>query len=204
MSHGVQRSGDICPIKYRWEIINWIIEKRGYKSYLEVGVKKGECFNRVICDMKTGMDIKPRTVGERIYTMSSDAFFNGSHGQEKFDIIFIDGDHNEEQVDRDILNSLKSLAPDGTIVMHDCNPPTEEYIEEYANGTVYRSFLKLRCTDAELEMFVVDIDWGCGVVQRGEQELISVPANYTWEFFDKNRTELLNIISIEEFQGRFA
>jgi len=100
-------------MKYRWEIINRLIEKYGYKSYLEIGVKDGVCFSSVICTRKTGMDIKPLIVKSGVYKMSSDEFFDKQQGQKKFDIIFIDGAHHEEQVDQDIQNSLKSLADGG-------------------------------------------------------------------------------------------
>jgi predicted O-methyltransferase YrrM len=53
--------------------------------------------------------------------ITSDAFFERS--MVKFDVIFIDGLHEEHQVDRDIVNSLQHLNPGGIIVLHDCLPP---------------------------------------------------------------------------------
>ena len=187
-------------MKYRWEIINWLIEKRGYKSYLEIGVKYGDCFNRVECDTKIGVDIKPLIVGKNILKMSSNEFFAHSVGQ--LDIIFIDGDHHEEQVDHDIQNSLKRLAPGGTIVMHDCDPKKKVDTNPAWNGTVYKSFLKLRHTNLGLKMFVVDVDWGCGVIWRGSQKPLDIPENPTWEEFDRNRVEWLDLITVDEFTRR--
>jgi hypothetical protein len=48
-------------------------------------------------------------------------------------------------------------------------------------------------------MVVVDTDYGCGVISRGHQELINVNEDYTWELLDKDRKNLLNLISVEEF-----
>ena len=196
-------------MKYRWEIINRLIEKYGYKSYLEIGVKDGVCFSRVNCGLKTGVDIEPLILGRRIVSMGSDEFF--SLTPSKYGIIFIDGDHHEEQVSRDIQNALKHLKPGGTIVMHDCSPPDKKYANAEReegqvlwSGTAYRSFLKLRHTDPDLKMCVVDIDWGCGIVQRGEQKLIDIPSDYTWYDYDTNRVKWLDLISIEEFQRRLA
>ncbi len=198
-------------MKYRWEVINWLIQRLKYRSYLEIGVKDGVCFNRVNLnadsDRKFGIDIKPLIMAHYIYAMSSDEYF--AETLATFDIIFIDGDHHEEQVDRDIQNALKCLAPNGTIVMHDCSPPDEKYANEERgekqvlwSGTAYRSFLKLRRVVPYLSMFVVDVDWGCGIIQRGKQELINIPENFSWEWFDKNRKESLNLISVEEFKNR--
>lgn len=197
-------------MKYRWEVINRIVENRGFKRYLEIGVKDALCFNHINCSVKVGMDIKPLVLKDRIYRMSSDCFFSSIFGREYFEIIFIDGDHREPQVDRDVQNSLKHLMPGGVIVMHDCNPPEEEHANETRkegqalwSGTAYKSYLKLRRNEANLEMFVVDVDWGCGIIQMGEQELIDIPDDYTWEDFDKNRERWLNLISVDEFKRRF-
>lgn len=195
-------------MKYRYEIINHIIEKRGYKSYLEIGVKDGVCFDRIICRGKWGMDINPLFVNPNVKKMSSDDYFAMTRGVE-FDIIFIDGDHHEEQVDRDLWNALRCLAPNGTIVMHDCDPKDAKYAthEREADqiiwsGTAYKSFLSMRRSNPGLTMFVVDIDWGCGVIQRGEQTLLDIPEHPTWDEFDANKTSWLNLINVEEFMRR--
>ena len=72
----------------------------------------------------------------------------------KFNVIFIDGLHVAEQVERDIKNALKYIKDDGFIVLHDCNPPTEFHASEtydfhlspsqgYWNGTTWKAFYKL-------------------------------------------------------------
>jgi hypothetical protein len=197
-------------MKHRWEVINRIIKNRGYKRYLEIGVKDGLTFNQVKCSFKTGMDIKPLMVKDRVYRMSSDAYFASPQGKEKYEIIFIDGDHHENQVSRDVQNSLNCLFPNGIIVMHDCNPSKEEYANAERekgqilwSGTAYRSYLKLRRSNPNLQMLVVEIDWGCGIIQPGRQTLIDIPEDFTWDDFDMNRVTWLNLISIDEFQRRF-
>jgi len=41
----------------RFEIINSLIVKNGYKKYLEIGVaEKYHCFDNIICDMKHSID----------------------------------------------------------------------------------------------------------------------------------------------------
>ena len=48
----------------------------------------------------------------------------------KFDLIFIDGLHLANQVQKDIENSLKFIKDEGFIVLHDCNPPSEYHQRE--------------------------------------------------------------------------
>src|SRR3990167_10422572 len=104
----------------RNRIIQHLINKHSYKSYLEVGVEYRQTFDKILCRTKVG--IEPEyDVG--VLKMTSDEFF--AQNKDTFDIVFIDGLHEKEQVKRDIENSLKVLNQGGSIVMHDCNPTTE-------------------------------------------------------------------------------
>lgn len=119
----------------RWDIINHLIKKNGYKSYLEIGYFKGWSFDNVHCEKKVAVDPSPSKnlthieapygstatsnedmTGGTIYKITSDEFFNLGWVDRKWDIIFIDGLHEAEQVLRDIGNSLRYLREGGTIV----------------------------------------------------------------------------------------
>tara|TARA_Y100000593_G_scaffold53909_1_gene100890 strand:- start:5621 stop:6232 length:612 start_codon:yes stop_codon:yes gene_type:complete len=198
---------------HRWDIINHIIEKKNYKNYLEIGVRwPNDTFNKINISHKDAVDPEPK--GPEInYPVTSDAFFEliKDHKEIKYDIIFIDGLHLMEQVDKDIENSLKHLTDDGIIVLHDCNPITEfRQREEYEvngefpawNGTVWKSWVKLRCSNPDLEMFVINSDEGCGVIRKGKQKIWDkddVNKCIEYSYLDNNRTELLNLVSIGEF-----
>jgi hypothetical protein len=84
-------------------LINYLIDRYQFKSYLEIGCEKDLCFNAVRAEHKVGVD----PIEGGTHRMTSDEFF--STNTETFDIIFIDGLHWSEQVFRDITNSLKSL-----------------------------------------------------------------------------------------------
>lgn len=188
----------------RTDIINHLIKKNNYKTYLEIGVRDPSGnLDLIEIEHKDGVDPS----GKCNYPIPSDEFFLliKDHDDIKYDIIFIDGLHLEEQVDKDIQNSLKHLNEGGTIVMHDCNPPTYNHqIEEYDgtsawNGTVWKSYVKLRLSDPNLKMYVVDTDWGVGVIQKGNQQLFPKPEMLNYEFLEQNRAEILNLISPEKF-----
>ena len=40
-------------IKFRHELINFLIEKFDLKNYLEIGVDNGSNYNKIICESKT-------------------------------------------------------------------------------------------------------------------------------------------------------
>jgi hypothetical protein len=138
--------------------------------------------------------------------MTSDHFF--ATQPEPFDIVFIDGLHLEEQVDKDVFNSMAWLNPAGCIVLHDCNPLTEHMQRDDGsdgkawNGTVWKSYVKLRSNPA-LSMYVVDTDHGVGVIQRGQQTSFQL-APLSYASLDANREEALNLISVSRFKELMA
>jgi len=196
---------------YRYDIINHFITKLNLKSYLEIGVFDGECLQKINCEIKDGVDPgfeNGRSVGVN-YRMTSDEFFN-SNQNKIYDIIFIDGLHHSEQVDIDIENSIKQTSENGIIILHDCNPPTLNHtliprVQSQWNGDVYKSILKFRKNNINHEYFTVDSDWGVGVIIKNSSGKTSKIGDFNlginnWDYFDMNRNELLNIITVDEFK----
>lgn len=194
----------------RTEIINGLITKYGYKSYLEIGVntpsQPGYNWVGVTAEIKHGVDPNVDTT----YKMTSDDFFE-KHITQKYDIVFVDGLHIFEQVYRDIMNSLEYLAEGGIIVIHDCNPVTEITqrrirASDAWHGDVWKAIVKLRLENPELEISTVDTDEGCGIIRKGFQELLKIEPktnDYEYEFLEKNRKDALNLISVFEFREKY-
>ena len=189
----------------RIEFINKIIEKYQYKDYLEIGVRGGVTFRSIQCNNKTGVD----PVGNPTYKMTSDEFFK--QNKNKFDIIFIDGLHTKEQALRDVENSLKVLKSGGIIVMHDCNPHAE-YLQVDEDdprkqsawcGTVWKAWVSLRRKRSNLFMYVVNTDFGLGVIKKGIQECLKDDTELTWEYLHNNRQMLLNLISVDTWINEY-
>ena len=193
----------------RYDIINWLIKKYDYEWYLEIGMADGDCFKQVNCKYKVGVDPelpyddapsfqRPTDI---LVKSTSDLFFRDRPTDYPYDIIFIDGLHLAEQVERDIHNSLKHLAEGGTIVVHDCNPPTADHAAreprvfkrredgtEYPlwNGDVWKAWVMTRILHSELIMCVVDADWGCGIIKRWPKGISS--PRHPWERFSEEQT----------------
>lgn len=191
----------------RTDIINLFIEKYGYKSFLEIGTNNGMNLRKVNAQEKVGVDPNPVPMGEPVTTHkeTSDSFFFSN--TRKFDIIFVDGLHEAEQVYKDIKNALKYLNKGGTIVCHDMSPiqeihqrvPRETMIW---NGDCWKAFLQLRTERNDLEMFTVDTDWGCGVIREGKQAKLIVKEPITYENLEINRKKWLNLLTVDEFIKR--
>lgn len=190
----------------RIDIINVLLSKISGKKYLEIGVEGGLCFPNIKADYKVGVDPDPRSKATVIET--SDKFFEKN--TDYFDVIFIDGLHQHEQVERDILNSLNFLSHGGYIVCHDLLP-TAEYLQTHERttglwtGDCWKAWVKLRSTRSDLVMYTIDTDWGCGVIQKGKQETIDLKdQELSYENFVKNKNYWMNVISLEDFTKKLT
>ena len=111
----------------RFEIINKIILKKGFKSYLEIGCQSDVNFSKIIIDNKIGVD--PQSGGT--HRMTSDKFF--LENKSTFDLIFIDGGHDYNTAESDLLN-CKNLSHKNTIVIMDDTVYKKEMICEWNIG----------------------------------------------------------------------
>lgn len=205
----------------RYEIIQSYIDKHNYTNYLEIGIHHPSlCFDKINIKNKVGVDPQ-QIVHPEILTGTSDKLFaaliendNFSHlpslkfleQRKKFDIIFIDGLHIDWQVIRDIENSLEFLEEGGTIIMHDCLPSevtyaTDTYTQPIWFGTPWKAFVFMRMTRPDLTMFTINTDCGCGVIQRGNQELVPYEPHCkrNWELHKKNNREIMNVVSPKDW-----
>jgi len=160
----------------------------------------------------------PYNVFNRYFAVTSDVFFVREKvllSRQGLDVVFIDGLHTFEQSLKDVLNSLSYLNPNGVIVLHDCNPtsaaaamPARSF-EEIAtlnppgftgiwNGDVWKTIVYLRATRKDLNVFVLDCDFGLGIVTKAQAEntlgySAETVRNLSYEDLSKNRQTMLNL-----------
>ena len=186
---------------YRWDLIQFIINKYNYSNYLEIGCDKDQSFSRIKIKNKVGVDpISGGTIRD-----TSDNFFKTN--KDKFDIIFIDGLHHYEQVIHDINNALDILNDNGHILVHDCLPRTiaHQAIPRYRgswNGDVWKSIVELR-TKKSLEVFTCEIDVGVGIIQKKNNTMlldlkIDNFKNLKFSDYYYRNDEFMNVLSYNE------
>lgn len=193
----------------RTDIINILIEKFGYKSYLEIGTQRPNTnFNHIKAEYKFCIEPfpAPADVDFINFIGTSDEYFESIADNIKFDIIFIDGLHHYDQVLRDIENSFDHLNENGTIVVHDCLPTTEimQEREDYGGewtGDVWKAIAILRTETIDNDIRVVNTDYGCGILRKGTN--IPYEPNITnylnYNYYTNNKQNMLNVISVENF-----
>lgn len=206
----------------RSDIINFLLEKLNRETtYLEIGVRNPVInYDKIKSVTKysvdPGIEFKENPVD---FKLTSDEFFNQLRNDKilssdlKFDVIFIDGLHLADQVDRDIQNALDFIKEDGFIVLHDCNPPSEWHArEEHGyrispagnnwNGTTWKAFVKWR-QNKNLFSCCIDTDWGVGIISKtqniGCASLIENPF-FEYGVMNKRRKESMNLVSFDQLK----
>lgn len=142
-------------------------------SFLEVGCLGGDLCMSLKTKRSLGIDINThpdwaiytsRSEGRvQFLQCSSDDFFKVN--QDKFGLIFIDGDHHANQVYKDFEHSLECLEDGGMIALHDTLPPTHADTAENLCGTAYIAAQSLRLR-RDIEVFTFPVTYGLTVVGR--------------------------------------
>lgn len=193
-----------------YRTINAFIEKYGYESYLEIGIAKGNTFNRVVCKSKVGVDpfpqVDPISTNSTVFAVTSDGYFDSHHafvGYRQYDVVFIDGLHHAEQLTRDIQNSLDCLNYGGTVLVHDVNPKTKEAAGREPpasggawNGDVWRAWVPVIDLNETPRIYTIGPGHGLGVMENIQPDEINVGVPMSadcWEEFVINRIEWLRL-----------
>lgn len=212
---------------YRTEVVQELIYSGSGQTYLEVGVSAGGSFIPVIARRKIGVDpsfydlkcikkLASNNASEVLmFEVSSSNFFNNQAGlfeNKPIDVAFVDGLHTYKQSLEDIENCLKYISKKGVIVVHDCNPyspmmaePANSYEEILQSGwsggwcgDVWKTILHLRSTRKDLQVLVLDSDYGLGLIRSGAPEDTLPFAQeeirlMSYKDLDENRKSFLNL-----------
>ncbi len=200
----------------RTKIINDITKLFIECNYLEIGVRNpNDNFNKINAKYKTSVDPGIEFHSNPVdFKLTSDDFFehlNLKEVKKSFDVIFIDGLHTADQVKKDIENSLTHLSPNGFIVLHDCNPPTEWHARERYeftlspagkawNGTTWKAYVDAK---QKMNACCVDADWGVGILSKNiifkNAPTLEENIFFDYSYLERNRNNLLNLKTYQEF-----
>ncbi len=187
----------------RVQIIQKIINKKKYENYLEIGCDQDFNFSKIKIKNKIGVD--PQFGGT--LKMTSDEFFK--ENKIYFDCIFIDGMHIYEQVRTDILNSIKFLNMNGTIILHDCLPlkiwnQIVPRIYGHWNGDVWKAIVEAR-TMENIDTYTCKADHGLGIIlKRSNRNLLDIDINdfkkLKFKDYYVNHNKFMNLIEVDDLE----
>jgi len=191
------------PTVKRWDLLNRLIQARGYRSYLEIGCDRDATFRRISVREKVGVD--PARGGT--WRGTSDEFF--ARNARRFDLIFVDGDHHAEQAWRDVCHALEAREPGGCVVCHDALPRSERQTRGKGDwrgnwtGEVWKAIAGLRALPT-IDTAVGDFDFGCAVIldrPNGAPPASTVPwRELSWDDYRARRDDLLRVMSWEDLK----
>jgi hypothetical protein len=170
-----QYQANAHPMRFDWNwseihynriaLVNLLVNLRGGADckYLEIGCAQNALFDSVCASFKIGID--PEQGGTNLET--SDSFF--SYNKQKFNVIFVDGLHEYEQVRKDVINGIRCLEDGGWIAFHDVLPRNwkEHHIPRLQSawtGDCWKLAVELSKSQ-DIDFKIINIDHGVGVLR---------------------------------------
>ena len=170
-----------------------------------------------------GLPIDFRTASDVSYEVTRTMFTAGGE-LPLYDIIFVDPFHTYRCTNTDLTGAWLLLRPGGMMVVHDCNPPgpelcSPEYVRGAWCGLTFQAYVDFILSGVAMNVFTVDSDFGVGIVHKPIGTVTREPprdlllhdwsiarddAHLRYACFDKHRSELLNLITEEQFMTYFA
>jgi len=147
------------------------------KTYLELGVWKNKNFARVLCRDKYSVDVN----GNGLFTGTTDDYFS-SKGTWRWDIIYIDANHDFDFVLKDFNNSV--LCCNEWIAIHDMIPPSKKYCARHLCSDSFRLLYYL-LKETQFQIYPMQDNYGLTFV-RMPAHTVDPPDRYrrvTYEQF---------------------
>jgi hypothetical protein len=163
----------------KYEIINALITKYKYKSYLEICTPTtGRRFRRVCrekletCHLLVYRNPESSDDDGMITFQSRDeAIEHLIAPGSQYDLVFADSWHTYACTARDIALAFSLVKPGGILVVHDCAPQhkersSPEFRPDGWTGVSYCAYVDFLLANPGLAYYTVDTDFGCGVVRK--------------------------------------
>lgn len=206
-------------INDRGIFIKNLIQYKKFNRYLEIGLSYNpKAPYRLLNDIETkhSIDTDPNTGAD--FIIDSDSFFTMLETESfsflekdyKWDAIFIDGNHNAEQVFKDLKNSINHLSDDGIIFIHDILPSEYSRALEIGLPTVPLALCDAwkvvhYCLKNRPDIHICSLEEGdpnpCGlaVITKNKnlnRKLLDLNENVFYQFSQmvENKKKLMNVI----------
>ena len=163
----------------KYDIVNALVLKERYERYLEICTPNtGGTFRKIkranlhACHrLLYRCPPEFRDGGEISFRSGNDAIEGVLPAGAIYDIIFIDPWHTFECSLRDLQEAFSMLSPRGTMVVHDCSPPSKEVASPQLrdgpwSGVTYCAYIEFLWSHPEVEYYTVNTDYGVGVVKK--------------------------------------
>jgi hypothetical protein len=212
------------------DIIHFLSDRHGYRSYLEVCTPVSGGLYRKIDRSRLnrchrlmyrcpptyddGMDVNFRSPDMRTAELFETM---GALGL-RYDLVLVDPFHTYDASYRDLVEALSVITERGSVVVHDCYPPSEELVaRDWSRaawcGVTFMAFIDFLKNHPELGYATVDTDYGCGVFRKGGVrpkvpdavadgwQAAHEDEKAAYRFMRDNARSLLNLVSVDAFKA---
>lgn len=169
----------MIPIYQRQKILNHktflsvIAQHMVPVHYLELGVCDGDVFTEIASHSVKATAVDTRNIeftlpsNAEYYQGTTDLYFENLSDEVKFDMIFIDADHNHKQSLVDFMNAQRHLIDDGFIFLHDTYPMNETFFNRAFCDDSYKTahYIKSYMSDS-FEVLTLPFHPGLTLVKK--------------------------------------
>ncbi len=127
------------------------------KTYLELGIRDNKNFEAINCKELMSVDVN----GRAKFTGTTDEYFD-LHGNTRYDIVFIDANHDRDFVVRDFNNSIK--IANEWILIHDMIPPSIKYTASKFCSDSFRVLHHL-LSKTDMTVYPMDENYGLTLIK---------------------------------------
>lgn len=151
------------------------------KRYLELGIRKGTCFNIVapIAEEAYGIDIDDcykhiKNNKNLVWHHGATTEFLTNHNKNKpFDLVFIDADHRHESSLKDFELVFPHVNDNGLILLHDAYPPDKTFLSFKYCGDTYKTADYIRRNYNKIcEIVTLPFYYGVAIVRKLDRQLL--------------------------------
>jgi Methyltransferase domain len=228
--------GDVaegCCRMCEWDktdIVHFLSDRHGHRSYLEICTPvSGGLYGKIDKSRFTrthrllyrcppsyddGMEVNFRSAD----MLTADLFETIRALSLRYDVILVDPFHTYDATYRDLVEALSVMTDRGSVVVHDCYPPSEHLVaRDWSRaawcGVTFMAYIDFLRHNPELTYATVDTDYGCGVFRKdGMRPKVPGAVADGWDavrgdekaayrFMRNNAGSLLNLVSVDAFKA---
>ena len=165
--------------KWHLDFVVGLVRLLKPKNYLEVGVYRGGLFNRVVpfVERATAIDVDLESKkfisrsSKVTFIHSESKIFWESYNGDKFDFIFVDGNHSKEVVMSDFEGAISLLEWEGMLLLHDTYPLNLEATRKDRCNDGYLAIQELNLNCNEYEFVTIPLHPGVTIVRKRRRQV---------------------------------
>lgn len=162
-------------IKIVKEVATGLHAAGSLKRYLELGIRKGFCFNTVAPLSTEAYAVDTRNYYKFIKKnknliwnhMTTVEFLKNHNPKKKFDLVFIDANHHHKSSLNDFNLVFPLVNKNGIILMHDTYPPSKTFIDPGYCADSYKTAKYIRNNfSKKCEIITLPFYYGVSIIRK--------------------------------------